>query len=63
MYKSETNLFKRYFKERRQWPVSCYWKDALSNPLVCMSSVLVQETEPQSAPGVLVSTLHGSISV
>ena len=41
-------------------PASFYRKVVGWIPLVCMSSVLGQDTEPQTAPDVLVGTLHGS---
>lgn len=46
-------------------PLSCYQMVAGSIPLACMSKYCGQDTvpEPQTAPGALVSTLHGSIAI
>ena len=41
-------------------PASCYLKVAGSLPLVCMLTCPGQDTKPQTAPDVLVTTLHGS---
>ena len=57
-----------YCMNTRVQPASCYRKVAGLIPLVCISnqnqdqyqSILGQDTEPQTANDVLVSTLHGS---
>ena len=58
----------QYLNMRYKWvggyssgaePASCYGKVTGSNPFSACQSVFGQDTEPQTAPDVLVRTLHG----